>query len=84
LAWEVTGESADRLRLCWAERGGPHVVSPSRKGLGSRLIERGLPGAAVDWRFATDGITCLIDLPLGTARDEVPLHLDLTRAQAAS
>jgi two-component sensor histidine kinase len=84
LAWEVAGGSADRLRLCWAERGGPQVVSPSRKGLGSRLIERGLPGAAINWRFEPGGITCLIDLPLGAAADEVPLPRGLSRARAAS
>jgi hypothetical protein len=39
------------------------VVPPSRKGLGSKLIERGLPDAAIDWRFLPDGVVCAIELP---------------------
>jgi len=54
----------DRVSLTWAERNGPPVMPPSRKGLGSKLIERGLPNAGIDWRFLPDGVVCVIDLPL--------------------
>jgi two-component sensor histidine kinase len=41
LDWEVIPESAkQKLRLIWAEAGGPHVVAPVQRGFGSRLIER--------------------------------------------
>jgi two-component sensor histidine kinase len=41
LDWEVTAESAGRkLRMIWAEAGGPHVIAPVQRGFGSRLIER--------------------------------------------
>jgi two-component sensor histidine kinase len=41
LDWEVITENArPKLRLIWAEAGGPHVVAPVQRGFGSRLIER--------------------------------------------
>jgi two-component sensor histidine kinase len=41
LDWEVTTEDAGpKLRLVWAEAGGPPVVAPVQRGFGSRLIER--------------------------------------------
>ena len=54
----------DRVSLTWAERNGPPVMPPSHKGLGSKLIERGLPDASIDWRFLPDGVICAIELPL--------------------
>ncbi|WP_137177581.1 HWE histidine kinase domain-containing protein [Roseomonas sp. AR75] len=41
LSWQVAG---DRLRLDWAEQGGPPVAPPARRGFGSLVIERGLAG----------------------------------------
>jgi two-component sensor histidine kinase len=39
--WEVIKENAKpKLRLIWAEAGGPHVITPVQRGFGSRLIER--------------------------------------------
>ncbi|MCJ2092033.1 sensor histidine kinase [Methylobacterium sp. J-072] len=32
------------LRITWRERGGPPVATPSRRGFGTRLLERGLAG----------------------------------------
>jgi two-component sensor histidine kinase len=41
LDWEVLTEDArPKLRLIWAEAGGPHVIVPVQRGFGSRLIER--------------------------------------------
>jgi PAS domain S-box-containing protein len=42
LTWSE--ESDDRLKLLWVESGGPPVATPTRKGFGTRLIERGLRG----------------------------------------
>lgn len=84
LRWEVNREgSADRLRLRWTERGGPLVVPPSQRGLGSRLIERGLPDAAIDWRFEPDGVVCLIDVMLTAQGDDRPESERLAHAAAA-
>ena len=41
LDWEILTETAQpKLRLIWAEAGGPHVAAPVKRGFGSRLIER--------------------------------------------
>lgn len=41
LTWKVEDEGAEaRLCICWAERGGPPVAEPVRKGFGSRVIGR--------------------------------------------
>ncbi|MDB5457639.1 MAG: histidine kinase, partial [Caulobacter sp.] len=41
--WSVTRDAAGaRLSLVWSEHGGPPVTPPTRKGFGSRLVERGL------------------------------------------
>jgi two-component sensor histidine kinase len=41
LDWEtITENSKPKLRLVWAEAGGPLVTAPVQRGFGSRLIER--------------------------------------------
>ena len=64
LRWQV---DAGRLRLMWCERGGPPVVPPTRRGFGSRMIERGLAvelGGEVKIDFERQGLVCTIDAPL--------------------
>lgn len=39
IAWEVPLTDPDHFLLGWAERGGPPVAPPTRKGFGTRLIE---------------------------------------------
>jgi two-component sensor histidine kinase len=78
LSWRITpSASGDRLRLEWLERGGPPVQPPSRKGFGSRLLERGL-AHELDGEVRLDhepsGVLCRIDIPVpagrGVAEDE--------------
>lgn len=55
------------VTMTWTERGGPPVAAPSRKGFGSRLIERGLSGAVggeTQTLYAPEGVTCRIRAPL--------------------
>lgn len=63
---EITpGET--RLHLRWQESGGPLVAPPSRKGFGSRLIERGLAqdiGGEVRVTYEQSGLICQIVMPL--------------------
>ncbi len=48
----VETDDGPDLRIAWTEIGGPPVVPPSRKGVGSRLIERGLTARSVrGWRW---------------------------------
>ena len=66
--WTVTpGPDAPRLALTWTESGGPPVTVPTRRGFGSRLIERGLTAelsgeARID--FAPEGVICRIEAGL--------------------
>ncbi|HEU0155253.1 MAG TPA: PAS domain S-box protein [Stellaceae bacterium] len=72
VTWEVTPGSPDRLRLQWAETGGPPVSPPARRGFGSRLIERGLAldlGGEARLDFATSGLVCTIEIPLNAPPD---------------
>jgi PAS domain S-box-containing protein len=39
IEWRVTGDSDPLFEFSWVERGGPPVVSPTRRGFGTRLIE---------------------------------------------
>ncbi|MEW5688241.1 MAG: HWE histidine kinase domain-containing protein [Pseudomonadota bacterium] len=58
---------AGRLRIVWRERGGPTVIPPTRRGFGSRLLERGLAeelGGTVRLTFAPEGLICEVEAPL--------------------
>jgi two-component sensor histidine kinase len=58
IRWQVQD---DQLNMSWRESGGPPVLSPSRRGFGSRLIEnalsRDLDGQS-RLEFAPEGVTC--------------------------
>ena len=60
-------DSATHLRFCWREDGGPPVVPPTRRGFGSRLIERSLArdlDGRVTIHFEPKGVVCTIAAPL--------------------
>lgn len=55
------------LELNWVETGGPPALPPSRKGFGTRLVERGLSGAAdasVAMDYLPEGLRCRIVAPM--------------------
>jgi two-component sensor histidine kinase len=63
---EVNGQER-RLRLVWQERDGPPVAPPTRRGFGTRLIERGVArelGGHVTLAYDPQGLTCTVDVPL--------------------
>jgi PAS domain S-box-containing protein len=68
VSWSTTSSSGgDRLAMRWEESGGPPVLPPTRKGFGSRLIERGLArelDGTVALSYEPDGVVCAIDVPL--------------------
>jgi len=68
LAWDVVAAPVRRLKLEWRESGGPPVaLQPTRRGFGSRLLERGVAaelGGAVVLDFAPAGLKAAIDIPL--------------------
>ena len=56
-----------RLHLTWRESGGPTVVPPTRRGFGTRLIERALAGelqSEIRLDFDPGGVVCTIDVPI--------------------
>jgi len=64
-AVSVTDER--RLRLVWRERNGPTVAEPTRRGLGTKLIEAALAyesGGTACLSFEEGGVRCEIDMPL--------------------
>jgi PAS domain S-box-containing protein len=68
IAWAVDDDApASRLRLRWEETGGPPVLAPTRRGFGTRLIERSLAqdiDGTVRIEFAPTGLVCTADAPL--------------------
>lgn len=63
--WLARDPDGPRLRLLWRETGGPRVEAPSRRGFGSRLLERGLAAelqGRVKLDFKPEGLTCKMDV----------------------
>ncbi|MEW6392030.1 MAG: HWE histidine kinase domain-containing protein [Pseudomonadota bacterium] len=68
LTWSVTGDAS--LVFEWRETGGPPVAQPTRRGFGSRLMERSIAGELrghIAFDYAETGLVVRFDTPL--ARD---------------
>jgi len=66
----------DSLRLTWTEAGGPPVAEPTRRGFGSRLLQRGVAaelGGSVALKFPPEGLVCVITAPLSEKIAPAPL-----------
>lgn len=73
IRWARTGEDGARLSLVWQEHGGPRVEAPTRRGFGTRMIERGLAaelGGTVKIDFRPDGLVCTVDAPLPEGKEK--------------
>lgn len=75
ISWTIEpSPEGDRIRLRWEEKDGPLVTQPTRKGFGSRVIERGLAHeleGTVDLDYRKTGVICTVTfLALGGARVE--------------
>ncbi|MEH3120701.1 MAG: PAS domain-containing protein [Sphingomonas phyllosphaerae] len=63
IRWAADASAPGTLHIVWMERDGPPVTLPSRRGFGSKLIERALSadlGGPVQLDFAPEGLTCTI------------------------
>ncbi len=63
---EVVENAGGDISLTWRETGGAAVVPPTRRGFGSRLLERGVArelGGKVGMDFAPAGLVCAIQVP---------------------
>jgi PAS domain S-box-containing protein len=67
LTWTIDPmPEGDRLILRWQEKDGPPVILPTRKGFGTRVMERGLPhelGGKVQLDYRAEGLICTINIP---------------------
>jgi two-component sensor histidine kinase len=64
ITWNVEN---DRVRMWWAEAGGPEIAPPSRTGFESRLIKMAVVEQLkgdVNLNWLPSGLHCDIDLPL--------------------
>ncbi|HET6587100.1 MAG TPA: PAS domain S-box protein [Oleiagrimonas sp.] len=69
--WQVKRDGT--LHLVWAERDGPRVEKPERRGFGSRLIVDGLNhelDADVQLEYKPTGLRCTIDVALEAVASE--------------
>lgn len=73
IQWRLSGEPGQEIiHLVWSERDGPTVLAPTRKGFGSRLIERGLAaqmGAVVTIEYPPEGLRCSLQAPLARLQE---------------
>ncbi len=67
IAWSIEpSPQGARVLLYWHEENGPPVMPPSKKGFGSRVIERGLAlelGGTTHLDYLPDGVVCTINIP---------------------
>ncbi|GAB1584082.1 hypothetical protein PPNSA23_40250 [Phyllobacterium phragmitis] len=74
LSWQIrVTENRTMVDLTWHERGGPPVKAPTRRGFGTRLIERCIErdlSGELDLVFEGDGLFCRMSIPIG----EMALH----------
>ncbi|CAN7214522.1 PAS domain-containing protein [Phenylobacterium sp. LjRoot225] len=64
VVWTLDSLGARHIR--WREDGGPPVVTPDRKGFGTRLLERALaalPGGRTQLFWRPEGLVCEFHLP---------------------
>ena len=69
--WAVSDLKKPMLHLSWRERGGPPAATPTRKGFGSRLIERNVRhdlSGAVELDYAVAGFSAEFSVPLDRGR----------------
>ena len=63
ITWSNGDEANPGFRFTWEEAGGPPVAQPTRKGFGSRLIERILAtdfNGTVETVYRPEGIKCVL------------------------
>ena len=61
-------EGSGQVVISWAERGGPTVADPVRRGFGITLLESGLAQdleGVVELQFEPDGVQCRLMFPYG-------------------
>ena len=74
ISWTIEPSEEPMLRFHWSEMGGPIVIPPSRRGFGSRIIERTV-GAELSGKaeidFRGDGVKYELFAPISALTDDV-------------
>jgi PAS domain S-box-containing protein len=73
IRWMIRQSDAKHLALQWMEEGGPVVSPPTRKGFGTRLIERSLAqelSGDVQLRYEPSGLVCIVNAPIFAEEDD--------------
>jgi len=87
LAWTLSRAAEDQvLRIVWREAGGPRVRPPSRRGFGTRLIERGLATdlrGSVVLEYPPEGVICTIEARLPATLGEAATFQPALRRRRA-
>lgn len=69
ISWTIEpSPDGNRLIFHWQEKDGPPVSLPTRRGFGSRVLERGLAhelDGTVKLDYFRDGVRCTINIPAG-------------------
>lgn len=72
VTWHIEdAPDGTHIKLCWRERDGPEIGSPTRQGFGSRLIEHALrrgPGKG-RFEFTPEGLVCSLSIPGGSLKN---------------
>ncbi|TKA95021.1 PAS domain S-box protein [Cereibacter changlensis] len=70
--WSIEGGNNESLlRFSWRESGGPRVSRPTRRGFGTRLIERGLAlelGGTAHLDYLPEGLTFMLEVDVDKIR----------------
>ncbi|MBM7325966.1 PAS domain S-box protein [Agrobacterium sp. S2] len=72
ISWQFEPLADNRLRIVWAERGGPEVAPPRRRGFGSTLIERLLSAelkGETKFVYEKSGVICVIEAEMSKDDD---------------
>lgn len=87
ITWaEDTSGDTRKLCLTWRETDGPVVASPTRRGFGSRLIERQLArefGGEVTLDFDPSGVVCRMVIPFPSAHAAPAVTIQASPRQEA-
>lgn len=80
VTWNTSEDFAGdrRMTLLWAESRGPRVRQPSRRGFGSRLLERSFPpgsGGEVQIAYDPEGLRCVLRINLSRGPEQAILDV---------
>lgn len=67
ITWQFCSTSPRIVELRWKESGGPQVSKPTKRGFGSKLVQKVLSAefsGDVVLEFAPDGVLCILKAPL--------------------